>query len=57
MGLVDALRDMFVPNENPGIQYECANCGERFETPRGECPVCGSTEIAAVGSFDVRPDR
>lgn len=56
MSILDTLKDMLVPDTEPGVQYECANCGERFDEARHECPEYGSTEIKEVGGFDARPD-
>lgn len=28
-----------------GAEYECAACGARFQTPRDDCPECGSDEV------------
>lgn len=55
MGIVDSLREMLVPDTEPGIVYECANCGEEIEEAVHQCPNCGSTEIVEKEGFDFRP--
>ena len=56
MGILDSIKRMFVPDTERGIIYECAECGETFETSYHECPECGSTEILEREGFDMRPD-
>lgn len=56
MGLTDTLKDVLVPDNEPGVRYECTNCGERFDTARADCPECGSTDVKEVEGFDARPD-
>ena len=56
MSLMDTVKDMLVPDTEPGIVYECANCGYELEDARARCPECGSTEIIEQEGFDMRPD-
>lgn len=56
MGILGSIKRMFVPDTERGIVYECAKCGETFETSYHECPECGSTEILEREGFDMRPD-
>jgi rubrerythrin len=56
MGVLDTIKDMLVPDTEPGVQYECIECGETFERDYQQCPVCGSTEIKEIEGFDMRPD-
>lgn len=56
MGVLDTIKDMLVPDTEPGIRFECTNCGETFDEARGECPRCGSTDVKETGGFDMRPD-
>lgn len=56
MGIIDTVRDILVPDTEPGVQYECVECGERFDTAREDCPNCGSTAVKEVEGFDMRPD-
>ena len=43
MGVVTKLRHLI---GDDGEFYECRNCGVKFDEARGECPTCGSSEIA-----------
>lgn len=56
MGVFDTLRDMLVPDTEPGVHQECTNCGATFDEPRERCPECGSTDVKEVGGFDMAPD-
>ncbi|MDS0297750.1 hypothetical protein NDI76_03220 [Halogeometricum sp. S1BR25-6] len=56
MGVLDTVRDMLFPDTERGVRYQCTACGEEFETARGDCPACGSTDVKEVEGFDVRPD-
>lgn len=55
MGLLDTVKDMLVPDTEPGIAFECMECGERFDEARDTCPNCGSTEMKEVEGFEMRP--
>lgn len=55
MGIIDSIKDMLVPDTEPGVAYECDECGERFETAEQHCPNCGSTDIKEVEGFEMRP--
>lgn len=55
MGIFQRLKDVLVPDTEPGVQYECTECGERFDTARERCPNCGSTETKEVEGFEMRP--
>jgi predicted RNA-binding Zn-ribbon protein involved in translation (DUF1610 family) len=55
MSLVDSLKEMLVPDTEPGVVYECAECGERFDDARAHCSNCGSNEIKEQEGFDFRP--
>lgn len=56
MGITDTIREVLVPDTEPGVRYMCTSCGEEFDTAEGTCPDCGSTDIKEVQGFDVRPD-
>ncbi|NHN59036.1 MULTISPECIES: hydrogenase maturation nickel metallochaperone HypA [Halorussus] len=56
MGIVDTIRDMLVPDNEPGVALECTDCGATFEEPYGECPECGSSDVKEIEGFDMRPD-
>ena len=56
MGLLSTVKDMLVPDTDPGVVYECTNCGYDFDEARERCPECGSTEIVEREGFDMRPD-
>ncbi len=56
MGIIDAVKEALVPDTEPGVGYECGECGERFDEVRESCPSCGSSEIKEVEGFDMRPD-
>ncbi|MFB6140648.1 MAG: hypothetical protein ABEJ26_09470 [Halosimplex sp.] len=56
MGITDTLKDMFVSGDDPGVAYECARCGERFDTARQTCPACHGTDIEEVEGFDAAPE-
>ncbi|UPW00203.1 hypothetical protein M0R88_17020 [Halorussus gelatinilyticus] len=56
MGIVETLRDMLVPDTEPGVALECTECGERFDEPLDRCPNCGSEAVKEVEGFDLRPD-
>ncbi|WP_436906727.1 DUF7129 domain-containing putative zinc-binding protein [Halosimplex marinum] len=56
MGIFDTVRDVLVPDNEPGVRYECADCGERFDDARADCPNCGGTDIKEVEGFDAAPD-
>ena len=56
MSLIDTLKDMLIPDTEPGVNFRCVECGETFDAPRERCPECGSTEIKEEGGFDMRPD-
>jgi rRNA maturation endonuclease Nob1 len=56
MGLLDSIKEMFGSGTEPGIVYECAECGERFDEAHHTCPECGSTEILEREGFEMRPD-
>lgn len=56
MGILATIKDMLVPDTEPGVRYTCANCGATFDTARETCPECGSTEIKEEEGFDMRPD-
>jgi Zn finger protein HypA/HybF involved in hydrogenase expression len=56
MGIVDTLKGMLVPDNEPGVALECTDCGETFDEPLGQCPNCGSTEVKEIEGFDMRPD-
>jgi len=55
MGLLDVVKDMLVPDTEPGIAFECMEGGERFDEARDTCPNCGSTEMKEVEGFEMRP--
>lgn len=55
MGIIGTVKEMLVPDTEPGVGYECVECGERFDEARETCPNCGSTEIKEVEGFDMRP--
>lgn len=56
MGFVERLKDMLVPDTEPGVVYQCTDCGETFEAAHEQCPECGSDEIEEKEGFDMRPD-
>lgn len=56
MSLVSAVKEILVPDTERGVEYECVECGKRFETARKRCPECGSREIMEVEGFEMRPD-
>lgn len=56
MGLLNTVKDMIVPDNERGVQYECVQCGERFDTARADCPACGGTDVKEVEGFDAAPD-
>ncbi|MFC6826765.1 hypothetical protein [Halopelagius fulvigenes] len=56
MSLISTVKEMLVPDTERGVQYECVECGERFEKARKRCPECGEREIMEVEGFDMRPD-
>ena len=56
MGVLDTLKDMLVPDNQPGVQLKCTVCGETFDAPADHCPNCGSEDVKEVGGFDMAPD-
>ncbi len=56
MDIVDTLKGMLVPDNEPGIALKCTDCGEEFDEPLDSCPNCGSTDVKEVEGFDMRPD-
>lgn len=57
MGLVDTLKEMLSSDTGGGVEYECVECGNRFDTARERCPECGSTGVKEVEGFEVRPSN
>jgi predicted RNA-binding Zn-ribbon protein involved in translation (DUF1610 family) len=55
MGIVDSFRELLVPDTEPGIVHECANCGEQFDKVHHDCPNFGSTEIIEQEGVDFQP--
>ncbi|WP_164471788.1 hydrogenase maturation nickel metallochaperone HypA [Halosimplex salinum] len=56
MGIVDTIRDLLVPDTEPGVHLQCTSCGAEFDAPREHCPECGSTDVKEVEGFDMAPD-
>lgn len=58
MGLVDRIRDALSTDRNAdgGVEYQCASCGEVFDTAHERCPNCGESDIRERGSFEFRPE-
>jgi uncharacterized OB-fold protein len=56
MSLVETIKDMLVPDNEPGVALECTECGQRFDEARSHCPNCGSEDVKEVEGFDMRPD-
>lgn len=55
MGIVDSIKEYLGATADRGVQYECVECGTRFDTARETCPECGSDEIKEVEGFEMRP--
>lgn len=56
MSFIQTLKEMLIPDTEPGVAYRCTDCGEVVDAPREHCPACGSTEIREEEGFDMRPD-
>ena len=56
MGIIETVKDMLIPDNEPGVTLECTNCGETFDEPHGACPNCGSEEVKEREGFDMRPN-
>lgn len=56
MGIVETIKDMLVPDTEPGVALECTDCGTTFDEPRERCPECGSTEVKEIEGFEMRPN-
>lgn len=56
MSIVETIKDMLIPDTEPGVQLECTNCGATFDEPRSDCPECGSEDVKEIEGFDMRPD-
>lgn len=44
MSFTTVVQRWMVTDED--VVYECRMCGTTVEPPEGQCPSCGSTEIA-----------
>lgn len=56
MRILQRLKDALVPSTDPGVVFECTECGATFEEPREDCPECGSSEIKEEEGFELRPE-
>ena len=56
MSFLETLKDMLIPDTEPGIRYRCTECEEAFDEPHEHCPECGSTDIKEEEGFEMRPD-
>lgn len=54
MSVFERLKRL-VSGPESGVVFECADCGERIEADREQCPDCGSTELVEKEAFEVRP--
>ena len=57
MSILETIKDVFVPDNEPGVRYRCTECGTEFDTARERCPECGSTETKEIEGFEMRPNN
>lgn len=57
MGLLQSIKNAFSSDTDPGVHYQCTDCGETFDTARERCPNCGSEETKEVDGFEMRPSE
>lgn len=54
MSVIQRLKRL-VSGPETGVVLECANCDERIEAKRDQCPKCGSTKLVEKEGFEMQP--